>query len=76
MAFIVFNNLKRAERYVARQNKTVDKALTREGYDWEVHDTYIDGNLVYIYHGGDGCGCGCDNYIYHNTYVIGRIKNL
>jgi len=74
MSFIVFNTFKKAEHYVAHCNRTIDKACTHPGYDWETCDTYISGNLVIREHAGDGCGCGCDMYLFNNTYVIGRIK--
>jgi hypothetical protein len=64
---IIFNTIKKAEHYVKWYSKKYD--FERSGYDWENHNTYIDGDLVIINHAGDGCGCVFD----YNT-IIGRIK--
>ena len=66
---IIFNTLKKAEHYVKWCNKTMD--FQRDGYDWEIHETYIDGNFVIVNCTGDGCGCGCDNHLFakHMLYA-------
>ncbi len=69
---IVFNTIKKAEHWVKWYSKKFD--YTRDGYDWETHQTYISGNLVITRHQGDGCGCGCDTSLFDYTIVQGRIK--
>ena len=69
---IIFNTIKKAEHYVKWSQKIND--FSRDGYDWEVHQTFISGDLVLVRHAGDGCGCGCDNHLFDSTHVIGRIK--
>ena len=71
---IILNTIKKAEHYVKWYQKKYD--FRRDGFDWETHDTYIDGNLVKVRNMGDGCGCGCDTYVFDCTYVIGRIKDI
>jgi hypothetical protein len=69
---IVFNTKKKAEHWVKWFSKTND--WSRDGYDWESHETYILDNLVVQRHSGDGCGCGCDNYRFNHITILGRIK--
>lgn len=69
---IIFNTIKKAEHYVKWYSKKYD--FSRDGYDWESYETYINGEFVITRHMGDGCGCGCDNHLFDYTIVIGRIK--
>ena len=69
---ILFNTLKKAQHYVKYCQKNRDRR--RDGYEWSITETFIDGNLVLQRSSGDGCGCGCDMYYYTNVYVLGRIK--
>ena len=71
---IIFNTIKKAEHYVKWYSKKHD--YSRNGYDWETIETYIDGNFVVTRHQGDGCGCGCDNHLFDYTIVHGRIKKF
>ncbi len=73
MTMIIFNTIKKAEHYVIWYSKEYD--YQRGGYDWESHETYIDGNLVVTRHMGDGCGCGCDLHLFDYKTIIGRIKS-
>jgi len=63
---IIFNTIKKAEHYVKWYSKKYD--FSRDGYDWESQETYINGNLVVIRHQGDGCGCGCDNHLFDKRF--------
>jgi hypothetical protein len=70
---IVFNTIKKAERYVRFCNKNRD--YYNDGYDWSEQQTYIEGNLVIERSQGDSCGCGCDTGRYQYHTIIGRIKD-
>ena len=70
---IVFNTIKKAERYVKYCNKNRD--FYNDGYDWSERSTYIEGQFVIEKTAGDSCGCGCDMYVYHSRTIIGRIKD-
>ena len=74
LIMIIFNTIKKAEHYVKWCQKNND--FSRDGYDWETHDTFISGDLVVIRHAGDGCGCGCDLHLFDYIHVIGRIKDI
>ena len=69
---IIFNTIKQAEHYVKWCQNNRDYSIGH--YEWSAQRTYINENLVLQSVSGDSCGCGCDNVIYHNVYVIGRIK--
>jgi hypothetical protein len=69
---IIFNTIKKAEHYVKWYSKKND--YSRGGYDWETHQTFINGDLVMVRIAGDGCGCGCDLHLFDYTNIIGRIK--